>query len=109
MAHGLANAIILPYSMDFNQKDSFVKEKYTRLSKAIGKDVTEAVRELQKTLHIPKSFAEAGIEEDDYIEQYETLCTFSMKGATAVNPVRVSEEEMRKFVHCVYYGTKVDF
>ena len=25
------------------------------------------------------------------------------------NPIKVSEEDMKRFVNCVYYGTKVDF
>lgn len=109
MAHGLANAIILPYSMEYNGKDPFVREKYERLSKAIGKDVIEAVRTLQQELGIPSCFAKAGIGEEDFRKQYETLCRFSMGGSTAVNPIRVSEADMRKFVNCVYDGTKVDF
>lgn len=109
MAHGLANAIILPYSMDYNKKDQEVKEKYNKLSGIIGKDIIDAVRELQRKLDIPDSFMKAGIPEADYQDKFDRILAYSMKGSTAVNPIKVSEEDMKRFVNCVYYGTKVDF
>lgn len=109
LAHGLANAVILPYSMDYNRKDEDVAAKYEILSRMLGKDVIEKVRKLQKILSIPESFWAAGISEEDYKRDYEKICAYAMKGSTKVNPIPVSTEDMRKFVDCVYYGHRVTF
>lgn len=109
LAHGLANAVILPYSMDYNKKDASVKEKYDKLSHILGADVIEKVKELQKELGIPGCIRDAGVSEEIYRADYEFLVENSMKGSTAANPIPVSVEDMKKFVDCVYYGNKVDF
>lgn len=109
LAHGLANAIILPYSMDYNKKDPFVSEKYLKLSKAIGCDIIEEVKSLQREIDIPDSIAKTGVSETDFQKDFDFLVVNSMKGATAVNPIKVERADMEKFLTCVYYGKKVDF
>lgn len=109
LPHGLTNAIILPYSMDYNRKDAAVNAKYEKLSRILGQDVIDAVKVLKEKLKIPRSFAELGMEEKQYLEDIPFLLDHSMKGSTAVNPVRVSRTDMKKFLDCVYYGTEVDF
>jgi len=32
-----------------------------------------------------------------------------MQGSTVVNPIKVSEDDMKKFLDCIFYGEKVDF
>lgn len=109
LAHGLANAIILPYSMDYNKKDPEVRQKYDKLSHILGEDIIEAVVKLKEKLGIPASIAEAGISEETFRTDFEFLLKNSMKGSTVVNPIKVSEEDMRCFLDCVYYGKKVNF
>lgn len=109
LAHGLANAIILPYSMDYNKKDPFVAEKYLKLSRAIGCDIIEKVKDLKRELDIPDAISEAGVSEEAFQKDFDILVENSMKGATAVNPVKVEKADMEKFVACVYCGRKVDF
>lgn len=109
LAHGLINAIILPYSMDYNKKDPFVIEQYARLSKAIGRDIVEMVKELNKKLHIALCVKEIGIEEIVFKNDYDQLVENAMKGSTKANPITVSEHDMEKFVLCVYYGKTIDF
>ncbi len=109
LAHGLANAVILPYSMVYNRKDAFVAERYRILSDALGSSVIEVVEKLGQKLRIPRCFAEYGIEEDRFLQSYDALVENSMLGATAANPIKVPVGDMKKFVRCVYYGTQVDF
>lgn len=109
LAHGLANAIILPYSMDYNKKDEEVKKKYNKLSKVLGKDIIEAVKELKEAIGVPKSVKDTGITEEDFKKDFDMLLANSMKGSTVVNPIKVSEEDMKKFLDCVYYGKEVNF
>lgn len=109
VAHGLANAVILPYSMDYNKKDSEVFKKYQKLSRILGKNVIEAVKELSAKIGIPSKMQDAGIAEDDFKREFRQLLGFSMQGSTVVNPIQVTESDMAKFLNCIYYGTKVDF
>lgn len=109
VAHGLANAIILPYSMDYNKKDSQVSAKYLRLSKSVGMDIIEAVRELSKKIGIPEKMQDAQVLEEDFLADFNKILDFSMKGSTVVNPIPVSKEDMEQFLHCIYYGKKVNF
>ena len=109
VAHGLANAVILPYSMDYNKKDPEVAAKYAKLSRVLGQDVTEAVKELSAKINIPAKMQDAGVPEEDFKRDFPQLLEYSMQGSTVVNPIRVSTEDMEKFLNCIFYGTKVDF
>ncbi|MCB9060796.1 MAG: iron-containing alcohol dehydrogenase [Halobacteriovoraceae bacterium] len=62
--HGLANAICLPYGIEFNE--SIVKEKYNFLASIIGKeDFKEWIFELNKEISIPKTLSEIGVSLND--------------------------------------------
>ncbi len=109
VAHGLANAVILPYSMDYNKKDPEVAAKYEKLSRILGQDVTEAVKELSAKIDIPAKMQDAGVAEEDFKRDFLKLLDFSMQGSTVVNPIPVSREDMDRFLNCIYYGIRVDF
>lgn len=109
VAHGLANAVILPYSMDYNKKDPEVAAKYEKLSRILGQDVTEAVKELSAKIDIPAKMQDAGVAEEDFKRDFLKLLDFSMQGSTVVNPIPVSREDMERFLNCIYYGIRVDF
>lgn len=109
LPHGLANAVILPYAMDYNKKDSQVKEKFDILSKTVGQDIIQAVKGLKTDLGIAFRLMDTGIAESDFLSDYEELVDHSLQGSTAVNPIPVSREDMEYFVRCVFYGEPVDF
>lgn len=109
VAHGLANAVILPYSMDYNKKDPEVLRKYAKLSHILGMDVIEKVKKLSAEIAIPAKMQDAGVAEEDFKKDFDKLLEHSMKGSTVVNPIPVSREDMEKFLNCIYYGKKVDF
>ena len=109
VAHGLANAVILPYSMDYNKKDPEVAKKYEKLSKIIGCDIIEKVKETSKAVGIPARMIDAGVSEEEFKKDFDKLLEFSMQGSTVVNPIKVSEDDMKKFLDCIFYGEKVDF
>lgn len=110
MAHGLTNAIILPYVLTYNSRSEVVSEKLSQLSYDCKcDDIIEAITKLRDRLGIPASFQEAGISEEEYQENFELLLEHAMLGATNVNPVKVSKEEMKKMLDTVYYGTEIDF
>lgn len=109
IAHGLANAIILPYSMDYNKKDTEVAKKYDKLSKILGCDVIKKVKEVKAAVGIPETIKETGVDEETFKKDFEFLVNSSMLGPTGVNPVKVTKDDMEKFLECVYYGKEVDF
>lgn len=107
MAHGLTNAIILPYVLEYNSRDKVVAEKLAHLSYICGCDnIVEEIKKLKSRMNIPDTFQEAGITEEMYQEKYSLLLEHAMLGATNVNPVKMTVEEMKKMLTAVYSGEK---
>lgn len=105
MAHGLTNAIILPYVLRYNSRDAVVREKLAELSyRCHCYDIITEIEKMREKLGIPASFREAGITEEMYREKYDLLLEHAMLGATNVNPVKMTIEEMKKMLNVVYTG-----
>lgn len=105
MAHGLTNAIILPYVLEYNRKDAIVNEKLNELSYHCRcEDIVKEIGKMRHTLHIPNCFKEAEITEEEFLEKRELLIDHAMLGATNVNPVKMTRESMTGMVDLVYYG-----
>lgn len=109
LAHGLTNAIILPYAMKYNSRDNEVSKKFNKLSAAVGSDIIEKVVSLNRELGIASCIKDVGISEEDINRDYELLVKNSMCGSTVVNPIKIDIEVMKKLVKTVYYGTKIDY
>jgi alcohol dehydrogenase len=101
LAHGVANAIMLPAVMEFNIMGNI--PKFVQVAEAMGECVdglsaidaayqaVEAVRRLSEDIGIPKSLKEVGIKE----EWFEGIAEESMKsGNIAVNPRKPVVEDM---------------
>ena len=67
MHHGLANAICIPYGMEFNipgQEDKFKQMAIAMgLERADGMDVIESLHKLNQKIGIPAHLSDAGVEE----------------------------------------------
>ncbi|MBL4656638.1 MAG: iron-containing alcohol dehydrogenase [Flavobacteriales bacterium] len=78
MHHGLANAICLPYGMEFNiegQEDKFKDIAYALgIENASGSDVLEYLRELNQKLGLPTKLSEQGVSTD----QTDTLAQLAV-------------------------------
>ncbi|MBQ6676128.1 MAG: lactaldehyde reductase [Ruminococcus sp.] len=73
--HGIANAVLLPYVMEYNAP--YTGEKFKDIAKAMGVDVkgmsqeeyrkaaVDAVRQLSKDVGIPEKLHEIGVKEED--------------------------------------------
>ena len=74
--HGVANAVLLPYVMEFNK--DYTGEKYREIARVLGVDgvdemsqeeyrnaAIEAVRQLSKDVNIPQTLKEIGVKEED--------------------------------------------
>lgn len=105
MSHGLTNAVILPFVLEYNRRDAAVAAKLEKLSYLCRcGSIIDKIREMRRELSIPDSFREAGITEEMYKAKYEILLDHAMLGATNVNPVKVNREEMKKMLQTVYTG-----
>lgn len=101
MAHGIANAILLPRVMEYNK--DFTQEKYREIARAMGVEnvdlmsekeykqaAVDAVKELSKRVGIPESLKDR-IEEADL----EFLAESAMKDAcTPGNPRKPVKEDI---------------
>lgn len=110
MAHGLTNAIILPYVLEYNSRNDAVKQKLLKLSyHCHSEDIIFEIREMNRKMKIPNSFKEAGITKEQFEQKYDVLLDHAMLGATNVNPVKMNIPAMEKMLHAVFYGTEINF
>jgi len=99
--HGVANAILLPYVMEFNLIGN--AKRFADVAQAMGEDTfglttmeaarlsVKAVRELNQDVGIPSSLKEYGVTEEHLDAMIED--TFK-SGNVPVNPVKVNREQI---------------
>ena len=130
LPHGRINAILLPYVIRYNATMptkfvSFPKyeyyiadKKYSELAKKLGlkadtveegvASLIEAIKNLNSSLNIPKSFKEAGIEESDFMKKLDLLSDRAFEDqCTTANPRVPLVEEMKQILIDSYYGNEV--
>ncbi|QEK13437.1 iron-containing alcohol dehydrogenase [Crassaminicella thermophila] len=116
--HGCANAIYLPYVIQFNKKTA--GKAYANIARRLGlignseeelvNSVVEMVRDFNKKMNIPFTLKEFGISEQDFNDKLEEIAKNSVADpCTGTNPREISVEEMKKLFICAYYGEKVEF
>lgn len=101
IAHGVANALLLPFVMEYNK--DYAKAKYADIARAMGVDVRglnedqaadsaiEAVKTLSKRIGIPQRLTEIGIKETDL----EMLAKDAIiDPCTGGNPAPVTEQDI---------------
>ncbi|MGP1587981.1 MAG: iron-containing alcohol dehydrogenase [Treponemataceae bacterium] len=110
VTHGLANAILMPYIIDFNRKFS---DKYSLAEKRLGvKDIAEEVRILNKKLNIPSSFKDC-TEVDFNEEKFKTVLDRMSENAhadpcTLTNPGKPTPADVKMIYESAYYGKKIN-
>ncbi len=104
--HGLANAIALPYVMEFNLEKAI--EGYAHVGRALGvgpagsfreqaEAAIEIVRTLKSQLGIPRLFREVGVPmTDEALDQITNLTLEEL--CLAFNPRKASPEEIRDLI-----------
>ncbi|MBD5642967.1 iron-containing alcohol dehydrogenase [Clostridium botulinum] len=116
--HGCANAIFLPYVIQYNSKSC--GERYAIIAKKLGlagenqdelvKSLIEMIREMNKTMNIPSNLKEYGITEEDFKENVKYISHNAVLDAcTGSNPREINDETMEKLFACTYYGEDVTF
>lgn len=118
--HGCANAIYLPYVIQYNAKDKEAKSRYAEIARRMGLDGTseqalvnalcDKIRDFNVRLNIPKTLQEFGIVEEEFKEKVGKIAELAVGDAcTGSNPRSITPAEMEKLLTCTYYGTEVDF
>ncbi len=110
--HGVANAVLLPYVMEFNAP--YTGEKFREIARAMGvKDVDkmsqeeyrkaaiEAVKQLKKDVNIPETLKDINVKEEDL----EALSDAAMADVcTGGNPRPCSKELVLEVYKKAFYG-----
>lgn len=115
--HGCANAIYLPYVIQYNR--NFASERYAEIARAMGlesKNTNEfadklcnRIRELNIQLGIPATLKEFGIDESEFKEKLMAISENAVGDAcTGSNPRTITPTQMEKLFTCIYYGDKVE-
>ncbi len=127
LPHGRINAILLPYVIKYNSQKptkfvSFPKyeyfiadQKYYAMAKKIGlkadtveegvNSLIEAVKKLNEELNIPKSFKEAGIDENEFLAKVDLLADRAFEDqCTTANPRVPIVSEIKQILLDSYYG-----
>ena len=127
LPHGRINAILLPYVIKYNSQKptkfvSFPKyeyfiadQKYAAIAKKIGlkadtveegvNSLIEAVKKLNDELNIPKSFKEAGIDENEFLAKVDLLADRAFEDqCTTANPRVPIVAEVKQILLDSYYG-----
>lgn len=105
LGHGLINAVVLPYVLKFNSRDTWVQERLSELDKLVEEgDFINTVVSLNNRINIPKSFKDMGITKEQFEEDFNELVENSLKGSTRVNPVKPSKEDMEILLKEIFEG-----
>ena len=108
--HGVANALLLPYVMEYNA-ESPAAPKYINIAKAMGVDTTgmteaegvkaavDAVKQLSLSIGIPQKLNEIGVRKEDLhtlaVDAFNDVCTGG-------NPRPTSIEEIEALYNLAY-------
>lgn len=110
LPHGLANALVLPYVMEFNLPGNL--EGYAEIAIAMGESFAstlretalksvKAVKELIKDIGLPKDLKSVGVKRDDF----DRIAQEAMKsGNLAVNPRVCKKEDLISILEASYEG-----
>ena len=118
--HGCANAMYLPYVIEYNQREPAARTRYAAIALVLNQQgeseehlvakLVEVIRALNKKFGIPSTLREAGVREAEWNEKIAGIAERAVGDAcTGTNPRRIDAKAMERLFRCVYYGKKVDF
>lgn len=117
--HGCANAIYLPYVIQYNAKDATAKQRYADIARTVGligdddqlvKALCEKIDSYNVRLNIPKTLKEFGVNEEEFLQKLPSVAELAVGDAcTGSNPRSITPAQMADLLKCCYYGTPVNF
>lgn len=116
--HGCANAIYLPYVIQFNM--TCAEDRYADIAKSVGltgsnnsesvKALCDKINDYNKKMGIPSNLKEFGVEEEEFLQKLPLIAELAVGDAcTGSNPRAITPAEMEKLLKCTYYGEQVNF
>lgn len=114
--HGCANAIYLPYVIQYNQPKA--EARYADIARFVGlcgasdaeltQKLIDKINGMNKTLEIPATLKEFGINEAEFKEKLAAIAENAVGDAcTGSNPRGITLAQMQQLLTCIYYGNKV--
>ena len=106
VAHGLADAVILPYVIAFNSGAEYAKEKYAEMAKKLGQsDMIQCICSLNEKVGIPKTLCACIPDERAYMERLDEMAKCALAdGCTKTNPIIPTPEQLKELFIKVYRG-----
>ncbi len=106
ITHGLANAILMPYIVDYNRKGTDKVEKLEDLLRI--DNLTDELQALNKKVDIPltlQEVTEVEITEEKFLAVLDRMSKNAFEDpCTLTNPRQSSAEDVRKIYECAFYG-----
>lgn len=104
LAHGIADAIVLPYVIAFNKKDERAKKLYEEIEKNIGiSNLENFIANLNEAIGIPQGVASLINNKAEYEEKIDIMAKVAIEdGCTKTNPIIPTHEEMKKLFKEIY-------
>lgn len=105
--HGLANGIVLPYSIAFNAgRSEEAARRYEELAGFVGREnLEQVILDLRSELGVPATMREVVPDEAAFEADFEALVGKVLSDVcTPANPVKVTEDDARELLRTVYYG-----
>lgn len=104
VSHGLANAILMPYIVDYNRRET---QKYNQIEAQLGiKNLAEALRDLNLKVGIPLRFrevTEVDISEERFAEALDRMSKNAFADpCTLTNPRPTSPEDIREIFQAAF-------
>ena len=118
LPHGLCNAILLPYVIEYNAK--VCQSRYADIARALGlpggtdKQLTDAlvraIRELNEKLGIAPTYQANGVSEENLNKHADGIAkNATADPCTGSNPRPIDAANMKKVLLCAFYGVDVNF
>lgn len=106
LPHGLADAVLLPYVIEFNRGDEAARITYADLAQEIGADdIASAVKELNRTLNIAGSLKELIKDRAEYMAKLDEMAQMARQdGCTKTNPIIPDIGQLKQLFTKAYLG-----
>ncbi|GGG26102.1 iron-containing alcohol dehydrogenase [Paenibacillus abyssi] len=116
--HGCANAIYLPYVIDFNKKAD--GSRFAEIARFLGlagttedeliDSLTALIRRLNQAMDIPLTLKDYGITEEEFEKNVDQMAAAAIHDpCTPSNPREVSVDDLKKLYIAAFKGEKVNF
>lgn len=106
VAHGLADAVILPYIIAYNSQNPDAKARYDQMAKKLGaEDMVSVIRKLNAEMGIAENLQQLIPDEAAYMAKLEEMAAMAKAdGCTKTNPIIPELEGFQELFKTVYYG-----